>query len=46
MTYTYFQVLIAIIAVGLCSRFFGWAGFAGAIIGQILFMVLDANGVL
>lgn len=43
---TYFQVLIALIAVGLCSRFFGWAGFAGAMFGQILFMVLDAYGVV
>lgn len=46
MTYSYFQVLIAVIAAGLCTRWFGWAGFAGAIVGQILFMVLDANGVL
>ena len=42
----YFQIIIALIAVGLCSRFFGWAGFAGAMIGQIGFMILSANGVL
>ena len=43
---TYDQVIIALIAVGLCSRYFGWAGFLGAMVGQILFMVLRANGVL
>ena len=46
MTYSYFQVLVAVIAVGLCSRFFGWAGFIGALIGQILFMLMDAKGIL
>lgn len=41
-----FQIIIALLAVGLCTRFFGWAGFLGSIVGQILFMVLVANGVI
>ena len=33
------QVMVASVATGLCTKFFGWPGFLGSVVGNALFLV-------
>ena len=33
------QIMVAAVATGVCTKFFGWPGFWGSVVGNIAFLM-------